>query len=233
MYLRLAPVLVIVGCADDGIGAREQSSVALSLQAIEVGALAGELLAPARLDLAEDATTCPAMSRIEGYVTVDYDACVPQRGWVRGAVNGGLRLDLTASDVSTEVTDLKVGTVGVDGDLSGGLAAGDNVEGSIDLDGSDIPQARLDLTALMDGTLTLSGDVTLSVGEAIVVTLDAVTVAPGSGCFAPTGGGAMLEQGLVDVAISFSDDGTADITTSRDESGTIDLCGLDAGLFGE
>lgn len=233
--MRTAPLaLLLVACSStEGIGAKEQESVGRALQAIELGALLAEVVAPARLDLAEDATTCPGMSRIEGYVTVDYDACVPTRGWVRGAMDGGYRLDLTAEAVSTTVDTVSVGPVVVDGDVEAALAPGGALSADLDLDGAEMPQARLDLTGDLTGPLTLSGAVTLSLGSAQEVLLDGVTVANGSGCFAPTGGVATLEQGLLDVTITFGDAGLADVVTSRDQSGQVDLCGLGVGIFGE
>jgi len=233
MHRPLALALALVGCAEDGIGAKEQRSVALAVQAIELGALAAELAAPARLALDEDATLCPGMSRIEGYVTVAYGGCVPQRGWVRGAVDGGFRLDLTSDTFSTDLDALAVGPVSVSGTLDGDLEAGGAFGADFDLDGAEIPQARLDLTGSLAGPLSLSGLATLSAGSTEEVVLEGITVATGSGCFAPIGGVARVDTGLVDVTITFQDDGLAAVTNSREQSGDVDVCGLDAGLFGE
>lgn len=233
--MRLPPLaLLLAACSSsDDIGAKEQASVALALQAIEISALAAEVVAPARLDLDEEATTCPAMSRIEGYVTVDYDACVPQRGWVRGAMDGGYRLDLTSESVSTAVDSVSVGPVVVDADFEAELAEGGALSAALDLTSSEIPQARLELTPILTGPLTLTGLATLSTGEAQEVVLDGVTVATGSGCFAPTGGVVQLEQGLLDLTITFGADGLAEVVTSRDQAGQVDVCGLGASLFTE
>lgn len=233
MHRPLALAVALVGCSEDGIGAKEQRSVALAVQAIELGALAAELVAPARLALDEDATVCPGMSRIEGYVTVAYDGCVPQRGWVRGAVEGGFRLDLTAAAFSTDLDALAVGPVSVSGELDGELDPGGALGAELDLDGAEIPQARLDLTGTLSGPLVLSGLATLSAGSTEEVSLEDITVATGSGCFAPIGGVARVDTGLVDVTITFQSDGLAAVTTSREQSGDVDVCGLGAGLFGE
>ena len=87
----LAALVPLTGCGSDAIGASEQRAAVTALLATQAAALGVELVAPALLDLEEDATTCPGMSIIQGYITLDYDDCVPGRGWVRAPLVGVLR----------------------------------------------------------------------------------------------------------------------------------------------
>ena len=229
----LAALVPLTGCGSDAIGASEQRAAVTALLATQAAALGVELGAPALLDLEEDATTCPGMSIIQGYITLDYDDCVPGRGWVRAPLVGVLRLDLTDETVASTVEGLAVGPAGVDADLSGARGASPTLALDLMLEGAQLTRAQVDALPTFDGTaLVLDGDALVSAGgEPVELSWAGARVPPGSGCFVPTAGRATVVQGLTDVTLAFQGDGTAAVTTSRGDAGTLDLCGLDADLW--
>ena len=232
--LRLAVFVAPAACVSDEIGLQERQAAITALRALEAAALAVELAAPAQLGLDEDATSCPEMSVIEGYISLDYAGCVPDRGWVRPALDGALRLDLSASDFETTLDALGAADATATGTLSGTLEPGGAVEADLTLTGAVYDSAEVDVTATLDWTAVLSGTVTLIAdSRAQAVTLTDAELPSGSGCFVAVSGSATLEQGITEVTVAFNDDGTAAATNDRGDAGTLDLCGLDASLWTE
>ena len=232
--LRLVPLLPLVACASDDIGLQEQQAAITAVRALEAAVLAVEIAAPAQLGLDEDATTCPGMSVIEGYISLDYADCVPTRGWVRPALEGALRLDLTPTEFETSLDALAVDDASATGRLSGTLGPGGTVRADLALTAAVYDAVELDLTATLARTAVLSGTITLIAdGRAQDIVVSDVEVPSGTGCFVAVAGTATLEQGITDVTVSFNDDGSAQATNDRGDSGFLDICGLDATLWTE
>lgn len=232
--LRLASLLPLAACGSDDIGLQEQQAAITAVRALEAAVLATELAAPAQLALDEDATTCPSMSTIEGYVSLDYGACVPDRGWVRPRLDGSLRLDLTPTDFETTLDGLGVNGARAEGALSGTLEPGGTIAADLVLTGTIYDAAEVELAATLGRTALLSGTVALIAdNKSQEVSFVDVEVPSGSGCFVAIGGDALLEQGITEVTIAFNDDGSARATNDRGDAGDLDICGLDASLWKE
>lgn len=231
---RLALLLGLAACGSDEIGLQEQQAAAAAVRSLEAAVIAAELAAPARLPLDEDATTCPGMSIIQGYTSLSYGDCVPDRGWVRPALQGDLRLDLSDTDFETDVDDLGIDEVLAAGALSGELAAGGALTAELDLQGALYDSVTLDLTATLGEAAVLTGTVNLIAdNKAQEVVFTDVEVPGGSGCFVATSGQATLEQGITTVTVAFADDGSATAENDRGDSGSLDICGLGATLWTE
>ncbi len=234
--------LVLGGCGrDEGPSGAERRAATAAIQAIELVALAAEIAAPAVLGPASDTTLCPAVSRVGGFVTLDYgDGCLPDRGWVGGPVSGSTRLEVgtTAAVLALDGLSAGGGPLGGGVELVLGGAGGTVLVASLRPGLDDAPvQVETELFFAVDGAdATFTGPLRVQDVDGADVTVDAdgLVVAPlGSApCFAPAAGTAAATYGINTSTLTFSDDGTVSLRGSRDERATEDeVCAFSPGIF--
>ena len=119
-------LLLLAGCGGSvGIGTREEGSLGDVLQIVQAVGVVTELAAHGVLDVPENEPTCPRVSRIEGFSTVDYgEGCLPDSGLVPAGLSGSARLDI-GDRVSADLEGVLLGSVDLYGVLDAGEAPRD------------------------------------------------------------------------------------------------------------
>jgi hypothetical protein len=227
---------LLVACGTESIGRNEESSLTRVLRVVEAVAFAGEVTHHGVVDAPDPPTTCPELSGIQGFSTIDYgDGCVPDSGFVLGPVAGSVRLDV-GDEVSTDVSGLTAGSVVLDGALTARATPVSGLQLDLGLDGvDDLDEIEMDVTLGLGQSppLRATGTAQLnSAGVGVPVTLEEVEIPP-SGCLAPESGVATIEQGLYTVTFEFAPDGVVAVSTSRGAEGELDACPLSEPLFGD
>lgn len=226
---------------DDGPSSAERRAATAAIQAIELVAFAAELATPAVLGASSDATLCPAVSRVGGFVTLDFgDGCVPDRGWVGGPIAGTTRLEVGTTAAAVPVDGLEAGGGPLAGvvELVLGGAGGTVLVAELRPGLAEAPVrvgTELFFTAA-DGEAGFTGPLRVQDVDGADVTVDAdgLRVAPlgGAPCFAPVAGTAAATYGVNTSTLTFADDGTVALRGSRDESETVDdVCAFSPGIF--
>lgn len=238
MHRSILAILLLPACGSATLGAKEAESVGLVLQAIEAAALVAEIAQHGVLPEPESEPVCPQVSRISGYVTLDYgDGCVPDSGWVAGAVSGTTRLDLGSDEVTADLAEMAAGGVALDGELSARPTPVSDLVVDLELDTDDPDELELAVTVglgqapplRMDGTAQRNAG---GVGNPMTLAGLVVPV-PDGDCFAPTAGTATVESGIYSLSLTFEDDGTTSVVRSDDAEGSVDTCAGIAPLFAD
>jgi hypothetical protein len=233
------PVLVLLAlpaCGTPELGARDVASVGLLLQAVEAASLVAEIARHGVLPEPDEPPACPAVSRVSGYVTLDYGGgCSPDTGWVLGELTGTTRLDL-GEDVTADLDGLTAGGIALDGEVTARRTPVSDVAIDLGLDLADPDAFELTLTIGLGQAPPLRIDGTAQrnaggVGNPMTLT-DLVVPAPTDGCFAPTSGTATVESGFYGLSLTFAADGTTAVVRDDGAEGTIDTCEGAAALFG-
>lgn len=209
------------------VGQREQESLGAVLQTVQAVAAVVEVAHHGVLPGTGAEPTCPAVSRVQGFATIDYgDGCIPDSGLVRARMSGAIRLD-----VDDRVTARFAGLSMDDVDLEGRL------------DARATPVSRFDGVLLLDQPTPDGVVLALSVGLGqappyilhgtaqrtegglgVPVEFEEVELPVEGPCLAPISGTATVEQGLHQVAFRFTDDGGVVVSRSDGVEGTLHAC---------
>lgn len=227
---------LLVACGTGSIGRNEEASLTRVLRVVEAVAFVGEVVHHGVLAVADPPPSCPEISGIQGFSTLDYgDGCVPDSGFVLGPVVGSIRLDV-GDDVTTDLGGLTAGRVALDGRLTARATPVSGLQLELGLEGvDDLDEVEMDVTLGLGQSppLRVTGAAQLnSAGVGVPVTLEDVEIPP-SGCLAPEAGVATIEQGLYTVTFAFAPGGIVQVSTSRGAEGELDACPLAESLFGE
>lgn len=234
---RVAPLALpwLAACAtSDGIGSREQSSLGEALQVVQAAAVVAEIATHGVLAEPEEAPVCPAVSRVQGFATIDYgDGCVPDSGLVPVGMGGSVRLDIGAR-VTADLDGLFVGDVALDGALDARATPVSSVDTTLKLDQLDPDAVVIALTLGLGQAPPYSIHGTAQRNEGgvgVPLDFDEVVLPIDGDCLAPTSGAITIEQGLYDVTFTFSDDGTASVDRSDGAVGELDVCAHESPLI--
>lgn len=229
----LACLLSTACGSPNGIGSREQASLGEALQVVQATAILAELAAHGVLAEPEVEPLCPAVSRVQGFATLDYaDGCVPDSGLVPAGMAGSVRLDI-GERVTTDLAGLSVGGVALDGDLDARATPVSSFDSTLKLDQVD-PDAVVVEVAIGLGQAppySIHGDTQRNeAGVGVPMAFDEVVLPTDGDCLAPTAGAISMEQGLYDLTFTFSEDGMAAVSRSDGAEGELEVCAHAAAL---
>lgn len=227
-------LLLLAGCGGSvGIGTREEGSLGDVLQIVQAVGVVTELAAHGVLDAPENEPTCPRVSRIEGFSTVDYgEGCLPDSGLVPAGLSGSARLDI-GDRVSADLEGVLLGSV----DLYGVLDARATPVSAVDMTlrlGQVAPDSvEMDLTIgmgqappfIIHGAAQRNAE---GIGQPLE--FDEVELQSGDGCLSPSAGSITIEQGLHDVTFTFDGEAMVLVSRSDGEVGEMDVCAHDRPL---
>lgn len=234
---RTAALACVVLCAcggSSGIGSREQASLGDALQVVQAVAVVAEVAQHGVLDAPETEPACPAVSRIQGFSTLDYgEGCVPDSGLVPDGLSGSVRLDI-GDRVTTDLEGLALGGISLDGDLDARATPVSSFDTTLKLDQLTPDAVELDLTVGLGQAppYLIHGDAQRNEGGVgVPVTFEELELEGGGDCLAPSAGAITIEQGLYDVTFTFKADGKAQVARSDGQEGELVVCDHDRSLI--
>jgi len=230
MRLKGVPAAVLLAACSggDAIGTREEATFGDVLQVVQAVGVITELAVHGVLGAPETEPVCPAVSRVEGFSTVDYGpGCVPDSGLVPAGLAGSVRLDLGERLVA-DMDGLVLGGVALDGTLDARATPVSAVETTLRLDQLSPDAVELDLTIgmgqappfLVHGVAQRNEG-----GVGVPLAFEEVELDGGGDCLAPAAGSITIEQGLYEVVFTF--DGSDRVAVSRSDgvTGALSPCG--------